>query len=96
MPLSTDPDVTHDVAWVPDHDGACLIISKHRSLRLTMEDAIVWDILHRFPYHEKQIELVAAVFQIDSDKGLEMINRCIMQWNEEMKTAPPQTSCPSW
>jgi hypothetical protein len=71
------------IHWTVEHDGMCLYDgSSHGAHRLPMEQAVIWDLLGRFPT-TTAIELIAAVLALPSGEAEQRVRACLQDWTEK-------------
>jgi len=79
-----DIKINLNVRWTPEQDGAFLVIPTEKlSLRLAMQDAIVWDLLIRFKETKTVIKLMGAIFQIELAEAQSLVQKYLDDWKKQ-------------
>jgi hypothetical protein len=74
----------HKVRWTVDTDGVFLIVwgAKH-ARRLSMQEAIIWDLAVRFRDSRTIVELMSAIFQLEPAMAQQLLENYFIQWKRE-------------
>ena len=75
--------VMPSVRWAPEQDGMGVCDSlSHFACRMSMEQAVIWDLLFRFPM-TTAVPLLAEVLRVPPSEAERQIEDCLRDWSEK-------------
>jgi hypothetical protein len=78
-----DIRIKDGINWVPEIDGAFVLLPDGHAIRLTIAESVIWDLIHHFPNPDEVLTLIKAIFQADATDSQRILSTSIIKWKHQ-------------